>query len=181
MSCWRIRGVSWAEPIDYWRRCSRTWPRSRRGASIARAVAREPRPRRQRSAEKSGSPATRQRGEADDPTRQRSRYIPAGERREVYQRDGGRCSYVDARGERCCETRYLELHHLQPFAKQGPHVASNLALRCAAHNALVAEEDFGPELMTERRDATRHEALARQQPRAHQRPGRAMGNQEGGA
>lgn len=78
----------------------------------------------------------RQRGDADASPRQRSRSIPAAERREVYQRDAGRCTYVDARGGRCCETRYLEPHHLVPFAKPGANVASNPTLRCSAHNAL---------------------------------------------
>ncbi len=113
-------------------------------------------------AQDESEPAPRQRGGSDG--RSRSRYIPATERREVFERDGGRCSYVDARGERCCETRYLELHHLQSFAKDGPHLASNLTLRCAAHNALAAEDDFGAEVIAERRDATRHEALRRQHP-----------------
>ena len=94
--------------------------------------------------------------------RHRGRYVPAAVRREVYRRDGARCAYVDARGERCCETHYLELHHLQPFAKNGAHSASNLSLRCAAHNALVAEQDFGLELMAERRSSTKHEAMAAQ-------------------
>ena len=93
---------------------------------------------------------------------QPSRYIAAAVRREVYRRDTARCTYVDPRGQRCCETRYLELHHLQPFAKNGPNVASNLTLRCAAHNALAAEEDFGTELIAERRRSMRHEALATQ-------------------
>jgi len=75
------------------------------------------------------SGATREPSEAPRP---RGRYIPAAERREVYRRDGGRCAYVDQRGERCCETRYLEVHHLQPFAKQGRHVASNLGARARA-------------------------------------------------
>jgi hypothetical protein len=60
---------------------------------------------------------------------------------------------------RCVETRYLELHHLQPFAMNGAHVAANLALRCSAHNALAAEEDFGKNLVAERRRANQHEAL----------------------
>jgi hypothetical protein len=104
----------------------------------------------------------RRSGEVDAAPRERSRYIPAAERREVFQRDAGRCTYVDARGERCCETRYLELHHLQAFARLGASIASNLTLRCAAHNALAAEEDFGAQLIVNRRDATRHEALAAQ-------------------
>lgn len=77
----------------------------------------------------------------------------------MYRRDGGRCTFVDARGLRCFETHYLEIHHLQAFAKQGAHVAANLTLRCAAHNALAAEEDFGRARIAERHDATRHEAL----------------------
>lgn len=110
-----------------------------------------------------GVAATCRRARRDCSPSKPSRYIPAAERREVYQRDAGRCTYVDARGERCCETRYLELHHLQPFANRGASVAANLALRCAAHNALAAEEDFGARHMSERREATKHEALAAQQ------------------
>jgi hypothetical protein len=110
--------------------------------------------------------APRQRGAKNSENvvrpRQRSRHIPAAERREVYRRDGARCTYVDARGERCCETRYLELHHLQPFAQNGPNMATNLTLRCAAHNALAAEQDFGSELMAKRRDGARHETLKAQ-------------------
>jgi hypothetical protein len=56
----------------------------------------------------------------------------------------------------------LELHHLQPFAQGGANLASNLTLRCAAHNALAAEEDFGPEYIQHKRDHARHESLAAQ-------------------
>jgi hypothetical protein len=127
--------------------------------------ARETNNTRQRRADAGEAELTRQRG--DDlrdagPTRQRGSYIPAAERREVFQRDGGRCTYVDLRGERCCETRFLELHHLEPFAKGGASVASNLTLRCAAHNALAAEQDFGSEIIAAKRDAPRHESLASQ-------------------
>lgn len=107
-----------------------------------------------------GLAATRQHERPAISPSEPSRYIPACERREVYQRDVGRCTYVDARGERCCETRYLELHHLKAFAKQGASVAANLTLRCAAHNALAAEEDFGASFMSERRNATKHEVFA---------------------
>jgi hypothetical protein len=131
---------------------------------------------------KGGAPATerprqrRQRGDATEKGRvreggeastespfPRARYIPAAVRREVYRRDGACCSYVDARGLRCTETRYLELHHLQPFAMNGAHEVANLALRCSAHNALAAEADFGKALVEERRRSSRHEALAQHQ------------------
>ncbi len=83
----------------------------------------------------------RQRG--SDP----GRHIPADVRRAVHARDGGRCTYVDASGQRCRETRLLELHHEQPFARGGPSTAANVTLRCRSHNALAAEDDFGRDFM----------------------------------
>jgi hypothetical protein len=80
----------------------------------------------------------------------------------MFDRDEGRCTFVDARGERCRETHYLELHHSKPFACGGENVASNLTLRCRAHNALAAEQDFGREATVRKRDASRHESLAAQ-------------------
>jgi hypothetical protein len=77
--------------------------------------------------------------------RKRGRHIPAAVRRAVFARDGERCTYFDAAGRRCTETHRLEFHHLRPFALGGEHTRENLALRCAAHNALAAEEDFGRE------------------------------------
>jgi 5-methylcytosine-specific restriction endonuclease McrA len=134
-------------------------------AKLGKLGQREPSaiPRQRVSHEPSEAPRRRlypPAGQPPEPPRQRGRYIPAAERREVYRRDCGRCSYVDARGERCCATRYLEVHHLQPFARQGAHVAANLALRCRAHNRLAAERDFGPELIAKKRPSLRHEALA---------------------
>jgi hypothetical protein len=77
--------------------------------------------------------------------RQRGRHVPADVRRAVFARDGKPCTYVDAAGRRCPETHRLEFHHLEPFALGGKHAAENVALRCAAHNALAAEDDFGRE------------------------------------
>jgi 5-methylcytosine-specific restriction endonuclease McrA len=99
-------------------------------------------------------------------SRRRSRYIPAAIRRAVFERDAGRCTYVDARGERCRETHNLELHHREPFGKQGEHSTENLTLHCRSHNALAAEQDFGATHIAERRDAPRHESLASEQRQA---------------
>jgi hypothetical protein len=79
--------------------------------------------------------------------RRRVRRIPAAVRRAVFNRDGQQCTHVEPGGRRCAETHLLEFHHLQPFAKGGEHTAANLALRCAAHNALAAEDDFGREVI----------------------------------
>lgn len=78
---------------------------------------------------------------------------PAAVWREVRNREGVQCSYVDERGRRCRETRFLELHH--ELAQGGPETAHNLSLRCQAHNALAAEHDFGREFMNRCREASR--------------------------
>jgi hypothetical protein len=95
--------------------------------------------------------------------RRRGRYIPAHLRRAVFERDEGRCTYVDSSGRRCNETHRLELHHLVAFAQHGDHSESNLTLRCPAHNALAAEEDFGREFVERQRDSEGHESWRRSQ------------------
>ncbi len=92
--------------------------------------------------------------------RERGRYIPVRVRRQVFERDGGRCAFVDERGQRCRETHWLEVHHLQPFERAGQHEIANLALRCHAHNALAAEQDFGRAHVEKRRES-RHESRRR--------------------
>jgi hypothetical protein len=92
--------------------------------------------------------------------RQRGRQVPAALRRAVFERDAGRCTYRSDSGERCRETAHLELHHLVPFARGGEHRLDNLALRCRAHNALAAEQDFGRDLVALARDSSPHEAWA---------------------
>jgi 5-methylcytosine-specific restriction endonuclease McrA len=71
---------------------------------------------------------------ADAGRTQPTRSIPAAVRREVWQRDGGRCCYEDAGGRRCRETSNVEFHHRKPFALGGLPAPENLELRCAAHN-----------------------------------------------
>src|SRR5690606_4827906 len=76
-----------------------------------------------------------------------ARYLPTAVRREVWQRDGGRCTFRDLRGVRCRAKRALEFHHEQPYARGGPPCVDNITLRCRAHNELAAERDFGRELV----------------------------------
>jgi hypothetical protein len=88
--------------------------------------------------------------------RQRVRTIPAAVRRRVFERDENRCAFVDARGVRCRETRRLELHHHEPFARGGPATVENLSLYCSAHNALAAEQDFGRTSFINQREEQSH-------------------------
>ncbi len=82
----------------------------------------------------------------------RSRHIPAAVRREVWRRDEGRCAFVGARG-RCAERGFLEFHHVTPFAAGGPSDATNIQLRCRAHNRFEAELFFGADAVRERAPA----------------------------
>ncbi len=84
-------------------------------------------------------------GSAQPPHRaRRSRYIPATVKREVWCRDGGRCSYVDPHSGRRCGSRFLlELDHIVPFALGGSAEPGNLRVLCAAHNRFRHRE-YGP-------------------------------------
>jgi hypothetical protein len=80
---------------------------------------------------------------APRPTRPRSRHVPAHIRRAVNRRDGGRCAFVAKEGRRCAETRFLEWHHVKPYAPDGEMSVENISMRCRAHNVYEAEGIFG--------------------------------------
>lgn len=84
------------------------------------------------------------------PTSLRSRYVPAAVKREVYERDEGRCAFVGRQG-RCTETGGLELHHRDPFGVGGPTTAANLELRCRPHNQYEAEVFYGSAVLKKTR------------------------------
>ena len=66
---------------------------------------------------------------------QAGRAIPAALKRQIWQRDGGRCCHVDPRTGRRCVSRYLlEIHHVFPYALGGGAEPSNLRLLCAPHH-----------------------------------------------
>ena len=85
----------------------------------------------------------------------RCRYVPAELRREVFARDGERCTYVGPDGDRCPARAYLELDHVHPKARGGTETAANLRVRCRAHNALYAEQVFGRTHVASRMDLRR--------------------------
>jgi hypothetical protein len=72
-----------------------------------------------------------------------SRHIPADVKRAVWLRDRGHCAFVALTGVRCTEHTFLELHHILPFALNGPATVANIALRCRRHNQYEAELAFG--------------------------------------
>ncbi len=80
-----------------------------------------------------------------------SRGIPASIRREVWARDGGRCTFTSPTGHKCAAARGLEFDHALPVAKGGESTPENLRLRCRAHNQFEAERQFGREFMESKR------------------------------
>lgn len=76
-------------------------------------------------------------------------------RREVFERDGERCTFRSEAGDRCRARALLELDHIVPRAMGGPDDASNLRVLCRAHNRLHAEEIFGKDHVASRIDIRR--------------------------
>jgi 5-methylcytosine-specific restriction endonuclease McrA len=76
-----------------------------------------------------------------------SRHIPAAVRRDVWKRDGGRCTFVGPDGCRCDSRWQLEFDHIIPAALGGTSTVGNVRLRCRGHNMLHAERIYGRERM----------------------------------
>src|SRR5262245_6014471 len=94
-----------------------------------------------------------------------SRHVPREIARQVFERDGFQCTFVDRQGRRCQERRFLTLEHRRPFARGGPATVENLCVYCSAHNAFTAREAFGKDFIAEKQQAARAvEALPRSPP-----------------
>src|SRR5512143_2859409 len=97
------------------------------------------------------------------------RHIPAEVKRAVWERDGGRCTFVSEDGHRCEARSRLEYDHVQPVAQGGKATVENLRLRCRAHNQFTAEKAFGPGLVHEKRQRAKEKAAQRVEDSAAQR------------
>jgi hypothetical protein len=113
-------------------------------------------------------PRTRQRRVNASP-----RHVPAEVRRAVWQRDGGRCTYVSTGGHRCEARTRLEFDHVEPVARGGRATVERMRLRCRTHNQHAAECVFGTDFMSRKRevaqrasDAARSRAAATEEARA---------------
>ncbi len=90
-----------------------------------------------------------------------SRHIPTAVRRVVWERDGGRCTFVSDQGHRCEATSRLEFDHIEPFARGGEATPSGLRLRCRAHNQYDAERAYGEEFMRFKLEEAKRRAAER--------------------
>ena len=92
------------------------------------------------------------------------RHIPAHVKRAVWQRDGGRCTFVSEAGHRCAARTFLEYDHIDPVARGGEATAARMRLRCRAHNQFEAERVFGVGFMGGKRDQARRRRELRGRP-----------------
>ena len=78
-------------------------------------------------------------------SRTSGRAIPAAVKREIWQRDGGRCRFVDPRtGRRCASRHLLQIDHVLPYALGGGAEPVNLRLLCSAHHRYRHAEPASP-------------------------------------
>ena len=90
-----------------------------------------------------------------------ARHIPNRVKREVWKRDGGRCTFVSEDGYRCESRTLIEYDHVEEVARGGRATVTGIRLRCRAHNQFTAEQTFGREFMDSKRDEARRAAEAR--------------------
>jgi hypothetical protein len=85
---------------------------------------------------------------ANDEAEPASRHIPNAIKREVFERDEGRCTFTDDQGRRCPEIGFLEFDHVDGFARNPVHEPDRIRLLCRSHNQLAAERMYGGEFMS---------------------------------
>ncbi|MEQ1875274.1 MAG: HNH endonuclease signature motif containing protein [Bdellovibrionia bacterium] len=77
-----------------------------------------------------------------------NRYISIAVRNSIWGRDGGRCSFLDSKSGRRCNSRFkLEVDHIVPIAHGGNSDSTNLRLLCRAHNQFEGISKLGSRVM----------------------------------
>jgi hypothetical protein len=74
-------------------------------------------------------------------------YVPAAVRREVWQRDQGRCQWKLDSGGICGSRLRVEIDHVNLKCRGARPVAAELRVLCRAHNDLAAREALGDAVM----------------------------------
>ena len=80
------------------------------------------------------------RSRARDP---RAHDAAAAVKRAVWVRDLGRCAYISPSGHRCNERRFVEFHHVDPYALGGEATVDKIELRCRRYNDYEGRLYFG--------------------------------------
>jgi len=76
-------------------------------------------------------------------TKPGARNPSAAVKRAVWVRHLGRCAFVGTGGHRCDERRFLEFHHVDPYALGGEATVDGIQLRCRRHNDYEGRLYFG--------------------------------------
>lgn len=77
------------------------------------------------------------------PVKGNPRRVPWSVRKEVWERDGGRCAFTAQDGTRCAATRRLQYDHVTPWSLGGrSDDAGNIRLLCRAHNLRLGRAAF---------------------------------------
>ena len=63
-----------------------------------------------------------------------ARQPSAAVKRAVWVRDLERCAFIGSSGHRCAERRFVEFHHVDPYALGGMATVDGIHLRCRSHN-----------------------------------------------
>jgi hypothetical protein len=107
----------------------------------------------------------KKRGKADKPrpaATEQTKGISRHATREMFERDGDQCSYVDERtGARCPSRAFIQRDHRHERARGGSNDAENLRPLCAAHNLFLAELAFGRDYVERRIRRRRTVSLAK--------------------
>ena len=68
--------------------------------------------------------------------------LTAEQKHEVFARDGGKCTQVNAKGERCGSDRWVHIHHIVEVSRGGNNNSENLTTLCSFHHDLVHQLSF---------------------------------------
>jgi 5-methylcytosine-specific restriction endonuclease McrA len=63
--------------------------------------------------------------------------LSAAQKHAVFKRDGGRCTHVGLDGKRCCEDKWLQVHHIILVSQGGSNEPENLTTLCSFHHDLA--------------------------------------------
>jgi 5-methylcytosine-specific restriction endonuclease McrA len=88
----------------------------------------------------------------------KGRHIPAAVRKAVWERDGGKCTFVSETGKRCESRTRLEFDHVEMVTRGGEATVGGIRLLCRAHNQHAADVALGSEFMQGKRQQPRERA-----------------------
>jgi len=91
----------------------------------------------QAESERSESVRAKSRAPSRNSAHPKRKPLTAHQIHTVNARDGRRCTFIDANGNRCPNERWLHVHHLQSVARGGTNTPANLITLCSRHHQLV--------------------------------------------